>query len=100
MKLLTDLIKTYNDNNKKYSGELYDILNVKLQIFYDYYNKIGLPEDQYHNVFSLMLKDYASNFYYNRITRRLYDFITMVSMVKRHFKTKENQQLCEERNLI
>jgi hypothetical protein len=91
MKLLTDLMKTYNDNNKKYGGELYDILNVKLQIFYNYCNKIGLPEDQYQNAFSLMLKDYASDFYYSRITGRPYDFIIMVSMVKRHFKTKENQ---------
>jgi hypothetical protein len=92
MKLLTDLMKTYNNDNKKYSGELYDILNVKLQIFYDYCNKIGLPEDQYYNTFSLMLKDHANDFYYSRITGRPYDFITMVSMVKRHFKTEENQQ--------
>jgi hypothetical protein len=86
-----DLMKTYNDNNKKYNGELYDILDVKLQIFYDYYNKIRLPEDQYQNAFLLMLKDYASDFYYSRITRRPYDFTTMVSMVKRYFETKENQ---------
>ena len=29
-KLLTDLIKIYNSNNKKYGGEEYDILNIKL----------------------------------------------------------------------
>ena len=40
-----------------------------------------------------MLKDRASDFYYNKITGRLYDFITIVQMVKIYFKTKENCQL-------
>jgi hypothetical protein len=91
-KLLTDLIKTYNDNDKKYSGELYDILDIKLQVFYDYYNKVRVPEDQYHNAFLVMLKDRASSFYYSKITGRPYDFITMVAMVKMHFETEENRQ--------
>ena len=34
-KQLTDLIKIYNDNGKKFGGEMYDILDIKLQIFYD-----------------------------------------------------------------
>jgi hypothetical protein len=37
-----------------------------------------------------MLKGYARSFYHSRITRRQYDFITMVAMVKGHFETKEN----------
>ena len=41
IKILTELIKLYN-NKKKYGGELYDTLNIKLKIFYDNYNKIGL----------------------------------------------------------
>ena len=40
-----------------------------------------------------MLKDQASDFYYNKITGRLYDFITIVQMVKIYFKTEENRQL-------
>ena len=40
-----------------------------------------------------MLKDQASDFYYNKITGRLYNFITIVQMVKIYFKTKENRQL-------
>jgi hypothetical protein len=90
-KLLTDLMKIYN-NNKKYGGELYNILNIKLQVFYNYCNKVGVPEDQYHNAFLVMLKDCASTFYYDRITGRPYDFITMVAMVKEHFETEENRQ--------
>ena len=38
-----------------------------------------------------MLKDRVSDFYYNKITGRLYDFIIMVRMVKIYFKTKENR---------
>ena len=40
-----------------------------------------------------MLKDRASDFYYNKIIGRLYNFITIVQMVKTYFKTKENRQL-------
>ena len=40
-----------------------------------------------------MLKDQASDFYYNKIIGRSYDFITIVQMVKTYFKTKENCQL-------
>ena len=44
-KLLTDLMKVYNNNDKKYGGELYDILDIKLQVFYDCCNKVKLLED-------------------------------------------------------
>ena len=90
-KLLTDLIKLYGDD-KKYTGELYDILNIKLLIFYNCCRKVGLPEDQYHNAFSTMLKDQAAHFYYNKLSGRSYDFLTIVNMMRAHFKTEENQQ--------
>jgi len=41
-KKLTNPTKLYSSNNSKYGGEIYDILNTKLQIFYDYYNKAGI----------------------------------------------------------
>ena len=56
-KLLIDLIKIYSNDDKKYGGEEYDILDVKLQVFYNYCFKIGLPKAQYHNVFLIMLKE-------------------------------------------
>jgi hypothetical protein len=83
------LKKTY-DNNDKYGRELYDIIDVKLQIFYECYNTIRLPEDQFYKAFPVMLKGYARSFYHSRITGRQYDFITMVAIVKGHFETKEN----------
>ena len=43
--------------------------------------------------FPIMLKNWVSDFYYNKIIGRLYNFIIIVKMVKIHFKTKENHQL-------
>ena len=40
-----------------------------------------------------MLKDQASDFYYNKITGKSYNFIIIVQIVKTYFKTKENRQL-------
>ena len=39
-----------------------------------------------------MLKGQASLYYYDKIARRLYDFITIVQITKTHFKTKERRQ--------
>lgn len=91
-KLITDLMKVYNDDNKKYSGDEYDILDIKLQVFYDCCNNVGLPESEYSRAFSTMLKGRASYFYYSQIAGRNYDFNTMVTRTRGHFETKENQQ--------
>jgi hypothetical protein len=71
-------MKFYTNNAKKYRGEVYNILNAKLQVFYDHCITVGVPEEQYHMAFPIMLKDWASDFYYDKITGRSYDFITMV----------------------
>jgi hypothetical protein len=76
--LLIDLIKFYTNNAKKYRGEVYDILNAKLQVFYNRCITVRVLEEQYYIAFLIMLKDRASDFYYDKITRRLYNFITMV----------------------
>jgi hypothetical protein len=88
-----DLFKLYQDDNKKYTGELYDILDIKLQVFYDCCKKVGLQEDQYYNVFSAMLKGSASDFYYDSIIGKTTDIHTMIAMTKAHFKTEENRQM-------
>ena len=49
-------MKIYNNDDKKYTGEEYDILDVKLQVFYDCYSMIGLSDTQYYSAFSIMLK--------------------------------------------
>jgi len=43
-KELTNLTKLYYNDDSKYGGEIYDVLNAKLQIFYDYYNKAGIRQ--------------------------------------------------------
>jgi hypothetical protein len=85
-----NLIKIYNNNNKKYRGEKYNILNIKLQIFYNCCLKIGLSKAQHYYIYSAMLKGHASFFYYNKIVGRIYDFQTIVAITKTHFKTEEN----------
>jgi hypothetical protein len=60
-------------------------------VFFNYCRKIGLEERQFHLAFSIMLKDKASNFYYDKITRRSYDFYTMVDLIRSHFETEENR---------
>jgi hypothetical protein len=85
-------MKIYNNNDKKYRGEEYNILNIKLQIFYDYCLKIGLSKEQYHHVYSAMLKGRVSFFYYNKIVGRIYDFQTIVVITRTYFKTEENHQ--------
>jgi len=39
---VTSLIKVYQDEEKKFGGEVYDMLGAKLQIFQDYCNKVGI----------------------------------------------------------
>ena len=87
--MLLDLMKIYVSNDKKYGGEEYDILDTKLQVFYDCYTKVGLPEGQFHLVFSIMLKGQASLYYHNKIARRSYDFSIIVKITRAYFKTEE-----------
>jgi hypothetical protein len=39
---VTNLIKIYQDEGKKFRGELYNILEAKLQIFQECYNKVRI----------------------------------------------------------
>jgi hypothetical protein len=39
-----------------------------------------------------MLKDKASDFYYDKIAGRSYDFRTMVDLIRSYFETEENRQ--------
>jgi hypothetical protein len=84
-------MKVYKDD-KKYGDREYDILDVKLQVFFDYYRKIGLKERQFYLIFSTMLKDKASDFYYDKIAGRSYDFRTMIDLIRTHFETEESRQ--------
>jgi hypothetical protein len=71
-------MKFYTNNNKKYEGEVYNILNTKLQVFYDHCITVKVLEEQYYITFLIILKDRVSDFYYNKIIERSYDFIIIV----------------------
>ena len=90
--MLTDLSKFYYNDEKKYSGDAYDILKTKLQIFYDCCSKVGIPQELYHKGFSIMLRGQASKFYYTKLTA-LTDFTTMVNLTAQHFETEEKRQM-------
>jgi hypothetical protein len=91
-KKITELSKLYNDD-KKYSGELYDILKTKLKIFEDLCHKVFLPESMYHFAFSIMLKGRASQFYYDRLSGKYYTYDRLTQETRAHFETEENRQL-------
>ena len=95
-------MKIYNNNNKKYRGEEYNILDIKLQVFYNYCTKVRLLDNQFHLVFSIILKSQASTFYYNKISRRSYDFTIIIEITKTYFETEERYQkyLIEQRSTI
>ncbi len=66
-KEITSLIKIYTNQDDKYGGKIYNILDAKLQVFYDYYNKAGIQTHQYYYVFSAMLKGRALVLYHSQI---------------------------------
>jgi hypothetical protein len=72
---------------------MYDILNIKLRVFYDCCAKIGLLDIQYHNAFLIMLKGRVATFYYDNLSSKGYNFKNMILKIKIYFETKENRQL-------
>jgi hypothetical protein len=90
--LLVNIITIYASNDKKYRGKKYNILDIKLQVFFDCYTKVGLANNKFHLAFFIMLKGRASVFYYNKISRQLYNFTIIVKMTKTYFKIKERRQ--------
>jgi hypothetical protein len=93
-KQLTDLTKLYSNDDMKYSGDTYEVLDSKLLIFYDCCHRLGIPQWQFAGAFPTMLKGRALSFYYDRLcgTPEPRDFDTMVSRVKGHFENQERNQ--------
>ena len=61
-------------------------------MFFDYYIKVGLANNQFHLAFSIILKGQASAFYYNKISKQLYNFTIIVEMTKTYFEIEERRQ--------
>jgi hypothetical protein len=75
---VTNLIKIYQDKEKKFEEELYNTLRTKLQVFQDCYTKVRIMRHQYYHTFSVMLKRRAATFYYDYIAGKRHDFDTML----------------------
>jgi len=90
--MLTELIKLYLDQEKRFSRELYNILNSKLRIFYNCCQKVRLEPNQYHNAYSVMLKGHTSTFYYNHLAGKGYDFSQIIYKTRCYFEIEENKQ--------
>ena len=80
-------MRVYSSDDRKYGGEEYDFLDIKLQIFYDCCMKIGLPREQYHNASFVMLKGRASEFYNNEIAGKGWSLNQILRIIKDHFET-------------
>jgi hypothetical protein len=87
-KPLADLTKFFNNEENKYGGEMYDILNSRILVSYDCCQKVGLPPERYHEGLSIMLKGRAARFYYETLSNRSFDFSTMITRLKTHFETE------------
>jgi hypothetical protein len=57
-KMLTNLAKFYNDD-LKFGNDYYDMLNTKLRVFYDLYDKAGISSGYYYAAYNTMLKSKA-----------------------------------------
>jgi hypothetical protein len=90
--MLTDLTKLYTDD-LKFGGELYDVLDLKIQVFKNLCRKAGIPARGYHEAYDTMLKGKAHDFYYQHIDQKGYTFLEMVARTRTYIHTPENYQL-------
>lgn len=87
---LTDLAKLYNDE-MKYGGGDYDVLDTKIAIFRDSCNRIGVPRWQASDAFPTMLKDRALQYYYDWLCSGPRDYDTMVAKIRGYFENEEQR---------
>jgi hypothetical protein len=57
-RMLTDFAKLYN-NDLKFGGDYYDVLDTKFRIFYDLCDKAGIDPGYYYAAYNTMLKGKA-----------------------------------------
>ncbi|RDW58865.1 hypothetical protein BP6252_13341 [Coleophoma cylindrospora] len=89
-RLTMELRKIYPED-QKYSGEESDILDVKLQVFYDLCRSAGIQNNQLQFAYGIMLRGKAVDFYYKHICGRKLTFAKMVQDTKSHFETEERR---------
>ncbi|KAK4216832.1 hypothetical protein QBC37DRAFT_397190, partial [Rhypophila decipiens] len=94
-KQILDFEKLYSTNNdNKFGGGFYDVLDTKVQIFKDYIERLSIPKGCAATLFPTMLKEKAKEFYYNTLFTPVQkkDFPYLVEAIKGHFDTEEARQ--------
>ncbi|KAL4403389.1 hypothetical protein CABS03_15260 [Colletotrichum abscissum] len=97
----TDLKKIF-PREKLYSGGKYEVLQETLTMFYDYCEKVGIREHQYHSVINVVLAGKASDYYYEAV-RNLdrNDFLGIIDAIRSRFETHDrNLELLSELRAI
>jgi hypothetical protein len=77
----------------KFGGELYNVLNSKLQIFRGIYRKAGISPNGYRNAYDMMLQGKTKEFYYQHFENKGYSFDKIITRTRKYFHTTENYQL-------
>jgi hypothetical protein len=85
-KALIEVMKIYNNDSKKYSGEKYKVYSMKLRLFQDICNRIGLLQNQYKDTYSLILKSKVLEYYTTKIAGINLDFETMIKITYAYFE--------------
>jgi hypothetical protein len=91
---ILNLIKVYNDKSK-YHG-FADDLDTKIRVFYDLYWKSRIGADEYALVFSAILANEASKYYYNTINGGGLDFDDIVRTIRQHFESDKYRNAFQE----
>ncbi|RKF82634.1 integrase and RNaseH domain-containing protein, partial [Golovinomyces cichoracearum] len=85
-----DTAKVYTSDNIKYGGDMYDPLDSKLLIFYDWCNKLNIIGDGRDDAFSIILKGRAQEYYYAQCIGLSLN--SMIMSMKNHFETMDVRQ--------
>jgi hypothetical protein len=65
---------------------------MKLRLFWDIYNRIGLLRNQYKNIYSLILKGKTLEYYITKITGINLDFEIMIKITCVYFEIIQVQE--------
>jgi hypothetical protein len=85
-KALIEIMKVYNNNSKKYSRKKYEVHDMKLRLFQDICNRIGLLRNQYKNTYSSILKSKVLEYYTTKIAGMNLDFETIIEITYAYFE--------------
>lgn len=85
-------MKIYNKSELKYGESKYNFLNQKFQIFYDLAQKIKIEKNKYNQAFSIMLKDNAQTFYFNKLVGRNLKFDKIIFLIQIYFEIEKQYQ--------